>query len=104
MTSFKNLTTLMASAAVLLLAVVGPANADQRHEQVRANFMKADVNQDQQLDFGEFRTFINLNADHGLGRAGMIRRFGMHSRAFGRIDANQDGVVTTDEIRAQAQP
>lgn len=67
----------------------------------KANFLQADINQDQQLDFGEFTTFINLNADNGLGRAPMIRRFGMHSRALGRLDTNRDSVVSRQELASQ---
>ena len=57
----------------------------------------------EQLNVAEFKTFIDLNADHKLGRAASIRRFGMYIKAFKTIDANGDGVVTKDEIAAQAQ-
>ena len=33
----------------------------------------------------------------------MIRRFGRHATAFGRLDTNKDGVVSREEIAAQAQ-
>lgn len=94
---------LLASSAALASMIAAPANADPQRAQAQANFQAADVNQDQQLDLAEFTTFINLNADHGLGRAGMIRRMGMHGRAFGTADANGDGVVTPEEIAARAQ-
>jgi Ca2+-binding EF-hand superfamily protein len=94
-------TSLLATTALATIAISHPANAQAQREQARTNFLKADVNQDRQLDFAEFTTFINLNADHGLGRADMIRRFGMHGKAFGRLDANRDGVVTKNEL-AQA--
>ena len=94
---------LLASAAAFSFAIAAPASADPQRAQAQANFQQADVNQDEQLDFAEFTTFINLNADHGLGRAGMIRRFGMHAKAFGRVDANRDGLVTKMEIATQAE-
>ena len=93
----------LASASLLSLAVAAPANADAQRAQVQANFQQADVNQDGQLDMAEFTTFINLNSDHNLGRAGMIRRFGMYSRAFDAADANGDGFVSKQEIEARAQ-
>lgn len=91
------------TATLISLALSTPALADPQRAQAQANFSKADMNQDQQLNFDEFTTFINLNADHGLGRAGMIRRFGMHGRAFGEVDMNRDGQVTKEEIAARAQ-
>lgn len=103
MTSKTITAALFTTAAFMSLAISAPANADPQRAQVQANFQQADVNQDQQLDLAEFTTFINLNADYGLGRAGMIRRMGMHGRAFGTADANGDGVVTAEEIAARAQ-
>lgn len=94
---------LLTSVALLPVAITGPANADPQRAQAQANFVAADVNNDGQLDPKEFTTFINLNADHGLGRAGMIRRFGMYGKAFGQVDSNRDGIVTKQEIASQAQ-
>ena len=96
-------TTVLTTTTLLAIAVAMPASAQDERSQARANFQSADVNQDQQLDFDEFKTFVNLNADHNLGRASMIRRFGMHARAFGKLDANGDGIVTPQEIASKAQ-
>jgi len=102
--AMKPMSAAWVATVVLLPTSFGAlAQADQRREQVKANFLQADVNQDQHLDLGEFTAFINLNADHGLGRAPTIRRLGMHSRAFGRLDANRDGRVSPEELAAQAQ-
>ena len=95
--------TLLASAAALSLAIAAPANADPQRAQAQANFVQADVNKDEQLDYTEFKTFINLNADHNLGRAAAVRRFSMYEKAFGQADANRDGIVSKQEITAQAQ-
>lgn len=103
MISKLKLAVLLASASVLSLSIAAPANADAERAQAQANFQAADVNQDQVLDRAEFTTFINLNADHNLGRAGMIRRFGMYDRAFDTADANGDGRVSKQEIAARAQ-
>jgi len=94
----------IATATAATLATAAPATADPRLAQALANFQDADANQDKMLDLDEFTRFIDLNADHGLGRAGMIRRFGLHSRAFGRVDANGDGAVTPAEIASMAAP
>jgi len=100
------LTKLLAVMAILPamigMAHLAPANADAGRAQAQANFQAADVNQDEVLDPTEFRTFINLNADHNLGRAAMIRRFGMHGKAFGQLDANGYGVMTPAEIASMA--
>ncbi len=103
MTGKLKFSVLLASTALLSVMIAAQANADPEREQAQANFVEADVNQDEQLDLAEFTTFINLNADHGLGRAASVRTFGMHGRAFGRVDANGDGVVTKQEIAEQAQ-
>ncbi len=99
----KHLALPMILPVMIGMAHLAPASADAQRAQARANFQAADVNQDQVLDPAEFKTFINLNADHNLGRAGMIRRFGMYGRAFGTADANGDGVVSKQEIAARAQ-
>ena len=104
MTSKTITTALFATATVLSTAfLMDPAGAQDQRKQAQANFKQADANQDQHLDFAEFKTFINLNADYGLGRARIIRRFGMHARAFGTLDSNEDGAVSRREIAAQAQ-
>jgi len=71
--------------------------------QAQANFFAADVDKNEQLSLSEFMTFINLNAEHNLGQAASIRQFRMYKRAFKRVDANGDGMVTKQEIAAQAK-
>ena len=95
--------SVLMTVALVSLTIPTPTNADSQRSQAQANFRVADVNGDGLLDKAEFTTFINLNADHGLGRAGMMRRLGMHGRAFGEADANRDGVVSKQEIAARAQ-
>ena len=105
MNTKRSFATRLASATALWMALALPATAssERTQAQAQANFLKADANQDKQLDFAEFKTFVNLNADQGLGRAPRIRRFGMYSRAFNMTDENGDGVVSKQEIEAQAQ-
>ena len=97
------------SARLLALVVVaGLAAGPDLHaaetggEQVAENFRQADANGDGALTLSEFRTLIDLNAEDGIGRAGMVKRFGRYGQAFGHIDANGDGLVTQEEMRAVA--
>jgi Ca2+-binding EF-hand superfamily protein len=64
------------------------------------NFRQADSDKDGQLVFAEFATFIDLNAADGLGNAEMVSSRGMHARAFRRVDADGDGIVTPEELQA----
>ena len=90
-------------AVIALLALSASAHADPQREQLKANFLAADVDKNGLLNVAEFKVFINLNADHKLGRAASIRRFEMYAKAFKEIDANGDGIVTQEEIAAQAK-
>lgn len=96
-------TALFGTASFLALAIAGPAVAQEQRDQARVNFQQADVNKDGQLDLPEFTTFINLNADDGLGRAATVRRLSMYAKAFATADANRDGLVSREEIAAQAR-
>ena len=90
-------------AVIALLALSASAHADPQREQLKANFLAADADKNGLLNVAEFKVFINLNADHKLGRAASIRRFEMYTKAFKEIDANGDGIVTQEEIAAQAK-
>lgn len=91
------------TVALVALTLSGSSNANPERAQAQANFQAADVDKNEQLNLAEFTTFINLNADHKLGRASSIRRFGMYAKAFKTADANGDGAVSKQEIAAQAQ-
>lgn len=100
MTLMLRVVTLVALVTFTLSAL---AHANPQRAQLQANFQAADVDKNEQLNEAEFKTFINLNADHKLGRAASIRRFGMYNKAFKEIDANGDGVVTKQDIAAHAK-
>ncbi|MEO1609989.1 MAG: hypothetical protein AAFR90_11765 [Pseudomonadota bacterium] len=96
-------TVALAASALLALTAAGPAfSSEADREQVKANFQSADANSDDQLDSSEFKTFIDLNADHGIGRASMVRRFGAYNTAFETADLNKDGFVIREEIQSTA--
>lgn len=93
----------LATFTAVGLALGFAADALAQREAAAENFSQADTNGDVMLSFSEFATFINLNADDSIGRAGMIRRAGAYRRAFGRLDTNRNGLVTRDELAAGAQ-
>lgn len=99
--------TILSMSGLVALIVIGgvPSAVAQQgdREQMAANFMQADANADQALTLSEFTTLIDLNAAGGIGRASMLKRSGRYGMAFGRIDANGDGLITTDEMQALAQ-
>ena len=71
--------------------------------QVQTNFKTADVDRNDQLNLAEFKIFINLNADQNLGQAISVRRFGIYTKAFKKLDANGDGILTKHEIATEVQ-
>jgi Ca2+-binding EF-hand superfamily protein len=101
----RTITRLVVTAVTLVALILSTsANADPQRLQAQAHFKAADADSDGQLSVAEFKTFIDLNADHNLGRASSIRRFGIYTNAFKKADANGDGVVSKEEIAAQARP
>ena len=93
---------IIVTLAVLTIAWSATANAEgptaEQREQVKAHYIAADVNGDRHLEHAEFVQFVNLNADAGIGRFGMIRRFGMYGRAFSKIDMDRDGLIAPQEL------
>ena len=85
------------------LLVAAPTLANEKADdqaKARENFQHADADSDGKLTRAEFRNFISANAKDGLGRAGMVRRYGAYGAAFERVDKNEDGVVTARELAA----
>ncbi|MEM1419413.1 MAG: hypothetical protein AAF661_16680 [Pseudomonadota bacterium] len=97
----KSILTFAAVAGVLAASFAGAGDAyanEERRALAAENFLQADANADGALNFNEFSTLIDLNADDSLGRAKMVKRFGKYDVAFGRADGNADGFVTTEEL------
>lgn len=93
-------TKLGAALIAVFVTFAAAASAQSDREQATANFQEADANSDGALTFDEFTRFVDLNAEDNLGRARMIQRAGRYKMAFGRLDANQDGLATAEEMAA----
>ena len=103
--SSKTFRSLMVTVVAIVAFVLSTsANANPQRVLVQAHFKAADADSNGQLNEAEFKTFIDLNADHKLGRASSVRRFGLYNQAFRKADANGDGVVSKEEIAAQVRP
>lgn len=87
-------------AACVSSAFLVPAHAFAQNQELAAeNYQQADADGDGQLVLAEFANFIDLNAADGLGNAARVSSRGLHARAFDRVDANDDGVVTPEELQ-----
>ena len=82
------------------IAASGAAAKDDKQKAVAENFTEADANADGKLDKTEFKKMIDLNAADNIGNASKVKSYNMYDRAFGRLDANKDGYVTPDEMKA----
>ena len=90
-------------ALALATLATGAVAEDEKKDAATENYKEADADGDGKLTKKEFRKFIDLNAEDKLGRAAQIKSYGMYDRAFGRIDADGDGFVTPDEMKAMSQ-
>lgn len=86
----------------LIAAAATPAAAQDAREKVAENFAEADANADKALTIDEFTRLIDLNAEDRIGQARLIQRTGRYETAFGRIDANGDRIIDSDEMAAMA--
>jgi Ca2+-binding EF-hand superfamily protein len=96
-------TTTHAAAGQADAITQSPPFDNAKRLQIQTNFKTADVDRNDQLNLAEFKIFINLNADQNLGQAVSVRRFGIYNKAFKKVDANGDGIVTKHEIATQVQ-
>lgn len=92
------------SAILALLTAMGlpaAATADGHFaDRTVATFVAADGDGDAHLSFREFRAFIATMAAQGQPTSRRIRAFGAYGLAFNRIDTNDDGLASPDELRA----
>lgn len=82
---------------LLVLAGATSAFADPA-----ADFKASDKNGDSLLQPDEFRAFIDIQADNGNKTAQRVKSFRAYDRAFSRIDADEDGEISGEELRAIA--
>ncbi len=91
---------LLCTAFVSIACLLPSMAAAQNNELAAENYRQADADRDGVLVYAEFASFIDLNAADNIGNAARVSSRGLHARAFERIDANADGVVTPQELKA----
>ncbi|MBF9042803.1 hypothetical protein HKCCE4037_05665 [Rhodobacterales bacterium HKCCE4037] len=90
--------TVLTATALLTLA---PATAHAQYEEQSVQaFLAADANGDELLNRDEFRVFIQQLAAAGAPMSQRIRNFGAYRIAFNQTDADGNGLLTPDELRA----
>lgn len=103
----KPVTTHLVAFAAVFAMPVSAAHAqsmsDADRQEMIANFLQADTNNDGALYKSEFELLMKLNAEDNLGRAAMVVRSGSFERAFTRLDKNKDGAISKEEIQAFAE-
>ncbi|MEL6465721.1 MAG: EF-hand domain-containing protein [Pseudomonadota bacterium] len=67
------------------------------------NVTEADRNDDGAISRSEFEVLIDLNAADNLGRAQRVKRSGRYDMVFNRLDANDDGFLTRQEMQSFAE-
>lgn len=83
-------------------ASVPPALAQYEDQSVQS-FLAADQDGDERLTLSEFRTFIRSMAEAGAPMSARIQNLGLYRIAFGRVDLNNDGFSSPEELRAAEQ-
>lgn len=87
-------------AALAMGGASAPPAMAQYEDQSVQSFIAADQDGDERLNLSEFRTFIRAMADAGAQLSARIETFGIYSIAFRRVDANNDGFASPEELRA----
>ena len=64
-----------------------------------ANFEAADNDGNQALTAAEFKDFVAANAKADIGRFAMIKKRGAQDMVFSRMDRDDNGEVTLEELR-----
>jgi len=96
-----NLSVANRALLVLVLSLAGiGVHAEEQNPMtiVKANFQAADADGNGSLDSREFPALIDANAEHKIGRAAMVKRFGAYVRAFNKADRDGDGAVAWSEL------
>ena len=99
MSSATSLRPLFLSILLLLLMTArASADATQMLPETAEHFTLADANADDGLDAEEFKAFVELEAEDDIGASRRIQSMQIYDRAFRRMDRNEDGLLSRDEI------
>ncbi len=66
-------------------------------QQVRENFKSADEDGDDVITRGQFRVFVDANAEIDFAMSKQIKRMRAYQRAFSRVDLDGDGGLSWEE-------
>ena len=66
-------------------------------QQVRENFKSADEDGDDVITRGQFRVFVDANAEIDFAMSKQIKRMRAYQRAFSRVDLDRDGTLSWEE-------
>ena len=72
---------------------------EQTKSSLAANFQQADSDGNQALTKKEFKAFVAANAKADIGRFAMIQKRGAHGMIFSRLDSDDDGEITLQEVQ-----
>jgi Ca2+-binding EF-hand superfamily protein len=99
----KTILTAALFAAMPFSVALAQSMTGAERQELIANFLQADTNNDGALYRSEFELLMKLNAEDNLGRAAMVVRTGAYEKAFTRLDKNSDGAISREEIQAFAE-
>ena len=97
-----NLTLILALTAMTMSAAHAQNLSTAEKQKMVENVIQADGNSDGNLNRSEFEMLINLNAADNLGKASKVKRAGLYDKAFNRLDADGNGLITKEEMEAMA--
>ena len=99
MKSATSLRPLFLSIPLLIFMTAGAsADASQMLPETAEHFTLADANADDGLDAEEFKAFVELEAEDDIGASRRIQSMQIYDRAFRRMDRNEDGMLSREEI------
>lgn len=93
----------LAAFVVCALAVAPTAAPAQSDDQRVSAFLASDSNGDRQLSFAEFNVLVGHLARSGFRLPILVESLGAYHQAFRRVDADQNGLATPEELLAAEQ-